>query len=97
MHGRDPICASDRAAIGRGTLVRDGTRHFELGYRAVTESSSEDAEPEDGEQSTKATGFPLASWRYVYDVDKAEASREMASVNQQANDLAEAEKKARQR
>jgi len=70
---------------------------FGLGYRAVTESSSEDAEPEDGEQSAKATGFPLASWRYVYDVDKAEASREMASVNQQANDLAEAEKKARQR
>lgn len=40
-------------------------------------------------------GYPLASWRYVYDLDKAEADRAVKSVNQQAETLSEAEKRRR--
>lgn len=56
--------------------------------------STDDGTAED-EQSGTAAGFPLASWRYVYDVEKADANREIASVQQQADDLAEAEREAR--
>ena len=40
-------------------------------------------------------GYPLASWRYVYDLDKAEADRAVKSVNEQAETLSEAEKQRR--
>ncbi|WP_058827580.1 hypothetical protein [Haloferax sp. Q22] len=42
-------------------------------------------------------GYPLASWRYVYDLDKSDAKREVASVNEQAETLADAEKKRRRK
>lgn len=57
--------------------------------------SNGDGNTEENDQAGTNPGFPLASWRYVYDVDKADANREIASVQQQAEDLAEADKKAR--
>ncbi|MFC7128425.1 hypothetical protein [Haloferax chudinovii] len=42
-------------------------------------------------------GYPLASWRYVYDLDKSDAKREVASVNEQAETLADAEQKRRRK
>lgn len=64
-----------------------------LVYRWYRESSSDAGSAESEQERT--VGFPLASWRYVYDVEKADASREMASVRQQAEDLAEADREAR--
>lgn len=55
--------------------------------------ATDEGDTEEGEQS--GMGFPLASWRYVYDVDKADANREIASVQQEAEDLAEADREAR--
>lgn len=57
--------------------------------------SNGDGNTDENDQAGTAAGFPLASWRYVYDVDKADANREIASVQQQAEDLAEADKKSR--
>lgn len=57
--------------------------------------STDDGNTEENEQSGMTAGFPLASWRYIYDVDKADANREITSVQQQAEDLAEAERNAR--
>ena len=54
--------------------------------------------PTDGEAGSEregAVGSPLASWRYVYDVEKADANREIADVQQQAEELSEAERKSR--
>jgi hypothetical protein len=62
-------------------------------YRRHSESSSGDAGAEN--ERDGAVGFPLASWRYVYDVEKADASREIAAVQQQAEELSEAERKFR--
>ncbi|GGC45611.1 hypothetical protein [Haloferax sulfurifontis] len=42
-------------------------------------------------------GYPLASWRYVYDLDKSDAKREVASVNEQAETLADADRKRRRK
>ena len=44
-------------------------------------------------KSEASHGYPLASWRYVYDLDKADADRAVQSVNQQAETLSEAEKR----
>ena len=65
-----------------------------LVYRWYAESTG-DGNTEESERSGASAGFPLASWRYVYDVDKADANREIASVQQQADDLTEADTKAR--
>ena len=60
-------------------------------YRWDVKSSSDDAERE----QEGAVGAPLASWRYVYDVEKADANREIAAVQQQAEELSEAERQSR--
>jgi high-affinity Fe2+/Pb2+ permease len=65
-----------------------------LVYRWHAESSSDAGSGAESEQEG-AVGFPLASWRYVYDVEKADASREIAAVQQQAEELSEAERKSR--
>jgi high-affinity Fe2+/Pb2+ permease len=86
-------------AIQIGAVVGASTALVVVGvlaglvYRWHTESSS-DAGSAESEQEG-AVGFPLASWRYVYDVEKADASREIAAVQQQAEDLSEAERKSR--
>lgn len=64
-----------------------------LGYRWRFRPNDDNTE--ESEQAGTGAGFPLASWRYVYDVDKADANREIASVQQQAEDLSEADKKSR--
>ena len=65
-----------------------------LVYRWYSESTG-DGTTEESARSWASAGFPLASWRYVYDGDKADANREIASVQQQADDLTEADTKAR--
>ena len=65
-----------------------------LVHRWYFEATGE-GDTEESERPGTGAGFPLASWRYVYDVDKADANREITSVQQQAEDLAEAERKAR--
>ncbi|WP_079977628.1 hypothetical protein [Halococcus sediminicola] len=60
-------------------------------YRWDVKSSSDDTEHE----QEGAVGTPLASWRYVYDVEKADANREIAAVQQQAEELSEAERQSR--
>ena len=60
-------------------------------YRWDVKSSSDDAEHE----QEGAVGAPLASWRYVYDVEKADANREIAAVQQQAEELSEVERQSR--
>lgn len=62
-------------------------------YRWYDESSSGDGGAENEREG--AVGFPLASWRYVYGVEKADASREIAAVQQQAEELSEAERQSR--
>lgn len=49
------------------------------------------------DRSEESHGYPLASWRYVYDLDKSDAKREVASVNEQAETLADADKKRRRK
>ncbi|KAB1193585.1 hypothetical protein GJR96_09055 [Haloferax sp. MBLA0076] len=44
------------------------------------------------QQPEESYGYPLASWRYVYDLDKADAERAVKSVHEQAETLSEAEK-----
>lgn len=63
-----------------------------LVYRWDSESSAADDE---GDEEQEGVGFPLASWRYVYDIEKANAGREIAAVQQQAEDLSEADREAR--
>ena len=63
-----------------------------LVYRWYGESP---ADGEAGSEREGAIGSPLASWRYVYDVEKADANREIADVQQQAEELSEAERKFR--
>ncbi|KTG28017.1 hypothetical protein [Haloferax profundi] len=46
-------------------------------------------------QSEESHGYPLASWRYVYDLDKAEAERAVNDVHRQAETLSEAERRER--
>ena len=60
-------------------------------YRWCAESSSDEAKRE----QESGVGAPLASWRYVYDVEKADANREIAAVQQQAEELSEAERQSR--
>ena len=61
-----------------------------LGYRRVAGADG------DADATGRPTeGPPLESWRSVYDVDKAEADREIAAVRKQASDLAEADNEAR--
>ncbi|WP_396611942.1 hypothetical protein ACH9L7_01265 [Haloferax sp. S1W] len=46
-------------------------------------------------QPEESHGYPLASWRYVYDLDKPDAKRAVNSVNEQAETLSKAEQKRR--
>jgi hypothetical protein len=64
-----------------------------LVYRWYVGSSSGDGNAESEQEG--AVGFPLASWRYVYDVEKADASREIAAVQRQAEELSEVERESR--
>ncbi|SEL48134.1 hypothetical protein [Haloferax larsenii] len=64
------------------------------GLRWWSLRSDEDAHPPE-RQPEESHGYPLASWRYVYDLDKPDAKRAVDSVNDQAETLAEAEKKRR--
>lgn len=56
-------------------------------------SNDEGKSPE--QQPEESYGYPLASWRYVYDLDKAGTKREMESVHEQAETLSEADQKRR--
>ncbi|WP_148416765.1 hypothetical protein [Haloferax sp. KTX1] len=49
------------------------------------------------DRDEESHGYPLASWRYVYDLDKSDAKREVASVNEQAETLADADRKRRRK
>lgn len=60
-------------------------------YRWYAGSSSDEAERE----QEGAVGVPLASWRYVYDVEKPDVNREIAAVQQQAEELSEVERQSR--
>ena len=62
-----------------------------LGYRRVAGADGDAT----GRPTESTEGPPLESWRSVYDVDKAEADREIAAVRKQARDLAEADNEAR--
>ncbi|PSQ14514.1 hypothetical protein BRC98_00335 [Halobacteriales archaeon QS_7_68_65] len=64
-----------------------------LGYRRV--AGADDDADATGRPTESTEGPPLESWRSVYDVDKAEADREIAAVRKQASDLAEADNEAR--
>ncbi|ELZ96122.1 hypothetical protein C440_05540 [Haloferax mucosum ATCC BAA-1512] len=56
------------------------------------------SEPEPpADRPEESHGYPLASWRYVYDLDKSDAKREVSSVHEQAEMLADAEKKRRRK
>ncbi|AFK20188.1 hypothetical protein E6P09_14220 [Haloferax mediterranei ATCC 33500] len=61
-------------------------------WRAIRRG--EESEPPQ-DRSEDSRGYPLASWRYVYDLDKAAADREVASVHEQAETLADVEQKRR--
>ena len=65
-----------------------------LGYRRLAGTDDADTTARSSESTA---GSPLESWRSVYDVDKADADREMSAVQEQANDLAEADNEARRR
>jgi high-affinity Fe2+/Pb2+ permease len=81
----ETIAGASTALVVAGVLV-GGV------YRWYSKSAAADDEG-DGEQ--KEVGFPLASWRYVYDVEKANAGREIAAVQEQAEDLSEVDREAR--
>jgi hypothetical protein len=91
------------AGIGIGTLASAVTSLVVLAaliglvYRWVAGSDGDDGGDgdADGDSGSGATAGPLASWRSVYDVEKADANREVAAVQQQAEDLAEADEGAR--
>ncbi|WP_411964137.1 hypothetical protein [Haloferax sp. YSMS24] len=62
------------------------------GIRWWTLRTDEETPPPE-RRPEESHGYPLASWRYVYDLDKAEADRAVRSVNEQAETLSEAEKR----
>ncbi|WP_049901772.1 hypothetical protein [Halococcus agarilyticus] len=64
-----------------------------LGYRRIAGADGNANASERPSESTE--GPPLESWRHVYDVDKADADREITAVQEQASDLAEADNEAR--
>ncbi|WP_410766829.1 hypothetical protein [Haloferax sp. DFSO60] len=66
-----------------------------VGYGVVKWLVSDDDSPPPESKPAESYGYPLASWRYIYDLDKAGANREIQSVHEQAETLAEAEKNRR--
>jgi hypothetical protein len=87
-----PVVIQLGAIAGASTVLVVAGVLVGLVYRWDSESSAADDEG-DGEQ--EGVGFPLASWRYVYDIEKADAGREIAAVREQAEDLSEVDREAR--
>jgi hypothetical protein len=81
----ETIAGASTALVVAGVLVG-------VVYRWYSKFAADDDEG-DGEQ--EGVGFPLASWRYVYDIEKANAGREIAAVQEQAEDISEADREAR--
>ncbi|MFC7202344.1 hypothetical protein ACFQJC_02375 [Haloferax namakaokahaiae] len=66
-----------------------------VGYGVVRWLTSDDSSPPPESKPAESYGYPLASWRYVYDVDKDGAKRELQSVHEQAETLSKADEKRR--
>ncbi|EMA42873.1 hypothetical protein C448_10367 [Halococcus morrhuae DSM 1307] len=82
----EAIAGASTALVVAGVLVG-------IVYRWYSKSAAANDKGEREEQ--EGVGFPLASWRYVYDVEKANAGREIAAVQEQAEDISEAGREAR--
>lgn len=81
----EAIAGASIALVVAGVLVG-------VVYRWYSESAAADDE---GDGKQEEVGFPLASWRYVYDVEKADTGREIAAVQEQAEEFSEVDREIR--
>ena len=88
-----PVVIQIEAVAGASTALVVLAVFAGLVYRWSVASSSDEGNGESEQEG--AVGFPLASWRYVYDVEKVDASREIAAVQRQAEELSEVERESR--